>query len=108
MRKPISPRGNEVLHACPARAVVDHLLHAALSQREQLRHDADVVLGNVDGDTLDRLVPLAVELARQHLGLPDGELEAFAAHQLDEHGELKLAAALHLPRVRPCGRVDAE
>jgi hypothetical protein len=55
-----------------------------------------------------RLVPLAVELARDDLRLADGELEALAAHQLDEHRELELAAALHLPRVRPLGRENAK
>ena len=81
---------------------------AALAQREQLRDDADVVLGHVDREALDRLVPLAVDLARDDLGLADGQLEALAAHQLDEHRELELAAALHLPGVGPLGRADAE
>ena len=94
-------RGHEVLHPHPAGAVVDHLLEPALAQREQLRDHADVVVGHVDRQPLDRLVRLAVDLAREHLRLADGELEALAAHQLDEHGELQLAAALDLPRVRP-------
>ena len=94
-------RGDEVVHPHPARAVVDHLLHAALAQREQLGDDADVVLGHVDGEPLDGLVHAAVDLAREHLRLAHGELEALAAHQLDEHGELQLAAALDLPRVGP-------
>ena len=93
-------RRHEVLHPRPAGAVVDHLLHPALAQREQLRDDADVLLGDVDRDALDRLVALAVDLLRQHLRLADRQLEALAAHQLDEHRELQLAAALHLPRVR--------
>ena len=109
VRKPIRPRaGHEVLHPRPAGAVVDHLLHAALAQREQLRDDADVLLGDVDRDALDRLVPLAVDVLRQHLRLADRELEALAAHQLDEHRELELAAALHLPGVRPRRGEDAE
>ena len=49
-------RGDEVVHPHPAGAVVDHLLHPALAQREQLRDDADVVLGHVDRQPLDRLV----------------------------------------------------
>ena len=101
-------RRHEVLHARPAGAVVDHLRDAALAEREQLRDDADVVLGHVDRDALDRLVPLAVDLLRQHLGLADRQLEALAAHQLDEHRELELAAALHLPGVRPRGGEDAQ
>src|SRR5206468_425336 len=53
--------GDEVLHARPAAAVVDHLLHSALAQRKQLRDDADVVLGDVDRDALDRLAALTVD-----------------------------------------------
>ena len=72
-------RGHEVLHARPAGAVIDHLLHAALAQCEELRDDADVVLRDVDRDALDRLVPLAVDLAHEHLGLADRQLEALRA-----------------------------
>ena len=100
--------GDEVLEPHPAGAVVDHLLEAALAEREQLREHADVVLGRVDREPLDRLVHLAVDELRHHLRLADGELEALAAHQLDEHGQLELAAALHLPGVRPLGGEDAE
>ena len=95
--------GHEVVHPHPAGAVVDHLLQAPLAQREQLGDDADVVLGHVDGETLDRLVHAAVDLARDHLRLADRELEALAAHQLDEHRQLQLAAALDLPRVGALG-----
>ena len=101
-------RGDEVLHARPAAAVVDHLLQAALAQREQLRDDADVLLGDVDRDALDRLVPLPVDLLGQHLRLADRQLEALAAHHLDEHRELQLAAALHLPGVGARGRQHAQ
>ena len=66
--------------------------------------DAEVVLGDVDREPLDRLVQLAVDLAGHDLRLADGELEALAAHRLDEHRELQLAAALHLPRVGTLGR----
>ena len=51
---------------------------------------------------------LPVDLAGDDLGLADGELEALASHRLDEHRELELAAALHLPRVGPLGRADAQ
>ena len=43
-------------------------------------------------------------VAGDDLRLADGELEALAAHDLDEDRELQLAAALHLPGVRPLGR----
>ena len=51
---------------------------------------------------------LAVDLADHDLRLADGELEAFAAHRLDEHRELELAAALHFPRVGTLGVLDAQ
>ena len=88
--------------------MVDHLLHAALAQREQLGDHADVVLGHVDRQALDRLVELAVDLAGDHLRLADGQLEALAAHHLDEHRELQLAAALDLPGVGALGVEDAQ
>ena len=100
--------GHEVLHAHPAGAVVHHLLHAALAQREQLGDHAEVVLGHVDGHVLHRLVDLAVHLALDDLGLADGELEALTTHHLDQHRELQLASALHLPRVGAVGVEDAE
>ena len=102
------PCRHEVLEPHPAGAVVDHLLQPALAQREQLREDADLVLGRVDREPLDRLVHLAVDDLCHHLRLADRQLESLAAHQLDEDRELELAAALHLPRVRPLGREDAE
>ena len=43
-------------------------------------------------------------VAGDHLRLADGDLEALAAHDLDEDRELQLAAALHLPGVRALGR----
>src|ERR671911_2392553 len=93
------PGRHEVFHSRPPGTVVDHLLHPALPQREQLRDDADVLLGDVDGDALDGLVRLALDFASQDLRLADRELEPLSSHDLDENGELKLATALHLPDV---------
>ena len=99
---------HQVVHPHPAGAVVDHLLHPALAQRQQLGDDADVVVGHVDAHPLDRLVQLAVDLARDDLRLADRQLEALAAHQLDEDRERELAAALDLPHLRAFGRADAQ
>ena len=52
---------------------------------------------------LERLVQLPVDLAGDHLGLADGQLEALPPHQLDQHRERQLAAALDLPDVRAVG-----
>ncbi len=100
--------GDEVVHPDPARAVVDHLLHPALAEREHLRDHADVLLGHVDRHPLDRLVADAVDLADDDLRLADGQLEALAAHDLDEDRELQLATALDLPGVRALGRQHAD
>ena len=62
--------GDEHLQADPARAVVDHVLHAPLAEGEELREHADVLLGRVDRDALDGLVHLPVDLARTTCGFP--------------------------------------
>ena len=67
---------------------------------------AEVLLGRVDGQPLHRLVDLAVDLAGDHLRLADGQLEALAAHLLDQDRQRQLAAALHLPGVGTLGRED--
>ena len=46
---------------------------------------AEVLLGNVDGHTVERLVDHAVDLAGQHLWLAHRELEALASHHLHQH-----------------------
>ena len=109
VRKPISPRAGtrysirtqpvEWLTICSSRP---------LRAGEHLGDDADVLLGDVDRQPLDRLVELAVDLAGQHLRLPGGQLEALAAHQLQQHDQLQLAAALHLPGVGALGVVDPD
>ena len=57
---------------------------------------------------LHRLVHGAVDLPRDHLRLADRQLEALAAHHLDEHRELQLAAPLNLPHVGALGLDDAQ
>ncbi len=93
-------RRDQVFHARPAGAVVDHVLQPPFTEGQKLRDDADVLLRRVDCDPLDGLVPAAVDLLCQHLGLADGELEAFAAHDLNEDRKRQLTPALHLPGVR--------
>lgn len=48
---------------------------------------------DVDHDRLVGLHPLAVLFLEQHARAADRQLEAFAAHVLDQHAELELAAA---------------
>ena len=51
---------------------------------------------------------LAFDLPHEHLRLADRHLEAFAPHDLGEHRELELAAALDLPGIGTEGGEDAE
>ena len=101
-------RGDDEVHPDPAGAVVGHALHAALAGGEELGDRAEVLLRGVDGEALEGLVDLAVDLAGDHLRLADGELEALAAHLLDEDRQRQLAAALDLPGVGALGRQDAQ
>ena len=84
------------------------MLHAAFARGEQLGDRADVLLGNVHRQPLDRLVALAVDLALDHVRLAHGQLEALAAHHLDEDRQLQLAAALDLVGVRALGGLHTQ
>ncbi len=88
--------------------MVDHLLEPALAHREQLGERPEIVLGCVDGEPLHRFVPLSVDLLGDDLGLADGQLEAFAAHQLDQDRQCQLPATLDLPGVGAFGRQHAD
>ena len=65
---------------------------------------------DVDDDLLDRLQPLARArvLSVDDLRARHGQLEAFAAHVLDEDGELQLAAAGDVVGVLIVGFADAD
>ncbi len=58
--------------------------------------------------TSDGLHELVVDALGDDGGARDHELEAFAAHHFDEHGELQLAAAEDLEVVRGAGIFDAD
>ena len=81
--------------------MVDHVLHPALAQRQHLRDHPQEVLGHVDRQPLDRLVELAVDLARDHLRLAHRELEALAPSS-PPAGELRRRGP-GLPRFAPLG-----
>ena len=79
--------------------MVDHAFHATLARSHELSDGAEVFFGRVDGHVLERLVRLAVDLLGHNLWLAHGELEAFAAHVLDENRECELATSLNFPHV---------
>src|SRR6185369_9884323 len=78
-----------------------HLGHLAAALAELVDHDAGEFLIDIDHCFLDRLQPLAGRrvLAIEHARAADRELEAFAAHGLDQHAELQFAAARDLEGV---------
>ena len=88
--------------------MVNHLLHAALADTEQLDYDTRKFFWHVDRQALHRLMTLAVNHARHNLRLTDGQFETFTTHRFDEHSQLQLAAALDLPRIRALRRCDAK
>ena len=80
-----------------------HLGELALALAELVDDDAGELLVDVDRHLLDRLQPLAALLAEQHPRPRHRELEALAAHVLDQHAHLQLAAAGDLEGVAAGG-----
>src|SRR5262249_21304346 len=90
-------RGHVEDHARLGPAGGTHVGELAAAQAQLLDHDPSEFVVDVDLHLLDRLQALAC------LGIPaqddaratDRQLEAFAAHRLDEHAQLQLAAPGH-------------
>ena len=109
VRTPMQAAGGHVeLEAHAAGAVVHHLRHLALAHGHLLEDDAHVGLGHVEHQQLERLLAHAVLVLREDLGVRDRQLEALAAHRLDEDRELQLAAAHDLEGVGGVGGLDAD
>ena len=72
-----------------------HLDHVGAALGHLLDDDARIFLVHVDDDFLDGLEQFAgrLVLGEHHAGTRHGELEAFAAHGLDQDRELQFAAA---------------
>ena len=86
-----------------------HLDQLGLALGHLLHDDAGMLLVDVDHDLLDRLFQLAGGVAaEQHLGARHRQLEALAAHGLDQDAELQFAAAGHFHRVLVVGFADAQ
>src|SRR3712207_7361528 len=96
------------LHPDPAGAVVRHGLHAALALGEELGDGAEVLLGDVDGHALHRLVQLAVDDPRDDPRLADGPIETPAAHLFDHDPQRQPTTAPGLPSLPKPGRHEAQ
>src|SRR6185503_7934189 len=73
-------RGDTVLDAHAATAVVGHVLHLGLAAAERFHHRALVVLVDVDGQRLEGLVYHTIDGLGEHARLADRQLVTFAAH----------------------------
>src|SRR3984957_12073866 len=83
-----------------------HLDHLGLALAHLLHDDTGEFLVDVDDDFLDRLQQLAVlVLGQHHARTRHRQLEAFAAHGLDQDRELQFAAPRHFHRI-PVGGLD--
>ena len=71
-----------------------HVIHHAAATADLLDDGARVLAGHIGDHPLHRLELVAVlVIVEEHLRLGNLELVALTAHVLDEHGEVKLAAA---------------
>ncbi len=76
-----------------------HVGHLALALRHLLDDRARMLVVDVDDDRLIGLLAAVRAVAEEHARAADRQLEALAAHRLDQHAELQLAAAGDLERV---------
>ena len=88
--------------------MVRHGFHAALAGGHELRDGTEVLFGDVDRHALHGLAEDAVDLLGDDLRLADGQLEALAAHLLNEDRQGEFASALNLPGVGTLGGQDLQ
>ena len=85
-----------------------HDLEHALALHDQFGGLARHFAWHVDDEVLERLVGFAVDLAHEDLRLADLEFVPFAAHGLDQDGQMQDAASVDVPLVFAVGGFDAE
>ena len=86
-------RGNRVLQADGATAIIDHIGEAGAPVADQVADGADVLLGGVDDELLHRLVHHAIDGLGNDLRTGDLELVPLTPHRLDQDREVQLAPA---------------
>ena len=101
-------RGDQVLKANAAFGVVLDLDHLTAPLAQRFGHSPEVLLANVDCEPLDRLHPLAVDLLDDGLRTGHFELVTLAAHGLDEHRKVELAAPAHQKALGRLGLLEVE
>ena len=101
-------RRNAVLEPHAAERVDHHVGEFGAARAERFHHRALAVGVDVDGQRLEGLERAAVDDLLQHLRLADGELEAFAAHVLDQDRQVQFAAPRDAEHVGLVGFLDAQ
>src|SRR4029077_5408398 len=101
-------RRHDVLEAHAPTTQMLHPPHDGAADAEELGHDPDEVLRDVDQHEFHRLLDGAVALAYHHCRLRHLELESLAAHRLDQDRELELAAPEDAEGVRRLGLLDPQ
>ena len=101
-------RRNHVVEAHAALAVRMHAGQLAAALAERLHDRALRAFVEVDGQRFVRLARLAFDFLDDHARPRDRELVAFAAHVLEQHAEVQLAAAEDPELVGIVGLLDAQ
>src|SRR5713226_3028354 len=101
-------RGDFEIQAHAAGIVVAHLEHFAAAAADGFQDDADETFRDVDHQALEGLELAAVFGAHNDFGFADHQFKTFAAHGLDQDGELQFAAAEHAEGFRRVGVFDAD
>ena len=87
--------------------MIVHIEDFTLARAELFHHYADELFRHVHGQLLNRLHELAIHPLGDDLRLAHHEFEAFAAHHLDQDGQLQLATANDLHLLGTVGWLDA-
>ena len=86
-----------------------HVRDLRLAAGEVLHDRAEVFVGNFDEEFLDRFERVAVGVfLPEHFGARDEHFVTFAAHLLDENGDLHFAASADGENLRVAGLRDAQ
>ena len=101
------PGGDLELHVLDV-ALGLHDLEHALAHHHQFRCLARVGLRHVDDEVFERFVTGVLDLLVDDPGLADLQLVAFAAHGLDEDGQMQDAATEDGPLVLAVGGLNAQ
>ena len=101
-------RGDAVFETDAALAVRLHVLQLAAAAAEFFHDRALVVFLDVYRHQFVGLAFRTVDLLEHHARAADGELETFAAHVLEQDGEVQFATARDLEHVRVLGEVHPQ